>query len=214
MRANVESGAYRRATSGPLMLEAHPDPRASALTAALIGAVIPVEVHADLAPHQWTKLVVNLNNAISALSDAATSRLIVEPGYRRVVAAVVKEGLAVVRAAGLRTARFGGVPLAWMPRILGLPTPLVKLVTRRQLKVDPAARSSMWQDLAADRPTEVEYLNGEIVRVAERTGAAAPLNRRIVELIHAAEAAHAGSPRLSAADLWRALSSPAGPRSA
>ncbi len=201
----ADGGAYRRATSGPLMLEAHPDPRGSALAAALTRAGIPVEVHAELAAHQWTKLVVNLNNAISALSDAATGRLILEPGYRRIVRAVVSEGLAVVRAAGLATARFGGVPLRWMPRVLGLPTPLVKLVTRRQLKVDPAARSSMWQDLTAGRPTEVEYLNGEIVRVAERAGVAAPLNHRIVELIHAAEAAHAGSPRLSAADLWRAM---------
>ena len=92
-----------------------------------------------------------------------------------------------------------------MPRILGLPTPLVKLITRRQLKVDPAARSSMWQDLAADRTTEVEYLNGEIVRLADKTGGDAPLNRRIVELIHAAEAAHAGSPKLSAAELWSRL---------
>lgn len=198
-------GAYRRATSGPLMLQAHPDPRAPALTSALVDAGVPVEVHADLEPHQWTKLLVNLNNAVSALSDAATGRLIVEPGYRRIVAALVREGLAVVRAAGVRPARWNGVPLAWMPRILGLPTPLVKLVTRRQLRVDPAARSSMWQDLAGDRPTEVDYLNGEIVRVAERAGVAAPLNRRIVELVHAAEAAHAGSPKLAAADLWRAL---------
>ena len=194
----------RRATSGPLIIERAP----AALVEALEVGGIEVIQRDDLGPEQWTKLLVNLNTAVSALSDVSTGTLLLSPGYRRVIAALVEEGLAVVRAAGVRPARWNGVPLAWMPRILGLPTPLVKLVTRRQLRVDPAARSSMWQDLTGDRPTEVDYLNGEIVRVAEGAGAAAPLNRRIVELVHAAEAAHAGSPKLAAADLWRALHAP------
>ena len=95
-----------------------------------------------------------------------------------------------------------------MPKVLRLPTALVRLVTRSQLKVDPAARSSMWQDLDARRSTEVDFLNGEIVRVAQATGQAAPLNQRIVELIRAAEAAGQGSPKLAADELWSRLTSP------
>lgn len=196
---------YRRATSGPLVLERSREPRMVRLVAALRAAGVPVDEEAELAPHQWTKLLVNLNNAISALSDAPTARLLLEPGYRRVIAAVVDEGVRVVRAAGVRLARWNGVPVGVMPRILRLPTPLVKLITRRQLAVDPAARSSMWQDLAAGRPTEVDYLNGEIVRLAGQHGVPAPLNARVVELIHAAEAAGRGSPALAADALWAAL---------
>lgn len=198
-------GGFRRTTSGPLAIEALDQPRPRALGQALRAAGIPVEEHAALAPHQWTKLVVNLNNAVSALTDVATSRLLLEPGYRRIVAAVVAEGLAVLRAAKLRPAPWNRVPIGLMPTILRLPTPLVRLVTRAQLKVDPAARSSMWQDLAAGRPTEVDYLNGEIVRLAEQAGIDAPINRRIVELIRAAERAQAGSPRLTADALWTTL---------
>ncbi|HVV84052.1 MAG TPA: 2-dehydropantoate 2-reductase [Kofleriaceae bacterium] len=198
-------GVYRRTTSGPLLLETTPDARFRRLVTALRAGGIPVEEHDHLLPHQWTKLLVNLNNAVSALTDVPTGRLLLEPAYRRSVAAVVGEGVRVARAAGLPLARWNGVPVAWMPRLLGLPTPIVKLITRRQLKVDPAARSSMWQDLAADRPTEIEYLNGEIVRLSDKHGVPAPVNRRIVELVHAAEAAHAGSPRLSADDLWHRL---------
>ena len=84
-------------------------------------------------------------------------------------------------------------------------TPLVRLVTRAQMKVDPEARSSMWQDLDRGRPTEVEYLNGEIVRIAERVGRAAPLNRRMVELVHDAERDGPGSPNLDAVTLWSRL---------
>jgi len=202
-------GRFHRGTSGPLALERPTGPAAARRIAALRAAGLPLEEHADLAPHQWTKLLVNLNNAVSALSGAPTREILLSPGYRRVVAALVGEALTVLRAAGVRPARLRGVPVGWMPRVLRLPTPLVRLITRAQMKVDPEARSSMWEDLSRGRPTEVDHLNGEIVRLARRAGVEAPLNQRIVELVRAAEAAVAGSPGLTADALWDRLRSPA-----
>lgn len=201
-------GTYRRATSGPLIIEtpAHPEQsRGAALNAAFRAGGIPVEEHADVAPEQWTKLMVNLNNAISALSDASTPALLLDPGYRRVIAAVVEEGVRVVRGSGVKLAPWNGLPIGWMPKALRLPTAIVKVLIRKQLKMDPSSRSSMWQDLDARRSTEVDFLNGEIVRVAEASGAKAPFNQRIVELIREAEAKSAGSPKLSPEELWRQL---------
>ena len=191
-------GVFHRGMDGPIALEASSDPRAGELAAALRRAGLPVETPRDIAPDQWTKLLVNLNNAVSALSGAPTQRLLRDAGYRRLVAAVIDEGLGVLRAAGIRPAKLRGVPVEWMPRILRMPTPIVRLVTRAQTRVDPEARSSMWEDLEKRRPTEVDYLNGEIVALAERSSTAAPLNRRIVELVRAAERAERGSPNLSA----------------
>ena len=153
----------------------------------------------------WAKLMLNLNNAVSALSGAPTVELLRAPGFRRLVAAVIEEALAVLKVAGIAPAALRGVPIGWMPTVLRLPTWLVRIVTRAQMKVDPEARSSMWEDLERGRLTEVEQLNGEIVALASRLGVDAPLNRRIVERIHAAEAAGAGSPRLDAEALWAAL---------
>jgi len=196
---NVRSrgdGVFHRGTSGPVMLDRVP--AAEPLAQALEHAGIAVELRRDLMRHQWTKLLVNLNNAVSALSDAPTRQLLLSPGYRRVIAAITREALAVMRRAGIRPAALRGVPVRWMPFVLRLPTVIVRLVTRSQMKVDPDARSSMWEDLARGRPTEVDFLNGEIVRLGD-----APLNRRIVELVHAAEG-H-GSPALAADALWSAL---------
>ena len=191
-------GVFHRGMDGPIALEASSDPRGRELAAALRRAGLPVEEPADIAPDQWTKLMVNVNNAVSALSGVPTQRLLREAGYRRIVAAVIEEGLAVLRAAGIRPAKLRGVPVEWMPRVLRMPTPIVRLVTRAQARVDPEARSSMWEDLEKRRPTEVDFLNGEIVALAERTGANAPLNSRIVELVREAERAESGSPSLSA----------------
>lgn len=202
-------GRFHRTTSGALMLEACAAPAAARLGDALRGAGLDVAVEAALAPHQWTKLLINLNNAVSALSGAPTRAILLSPGYRRVVAAVAREALDVLHAAGIRPAPMRGVPVRWMPTVLGLPTPLVRLVTRAQMKVDPEARSSMWEDLTRRRPTEVDYLNGEIVQLAARHGRRAPLNARVVALVHAAEAAAAGSPGLDAATLWALVTAPA-----
>ena len=198
-------GAFRQATSGLLMMDRSRLEKPAALAEALTRARFDLQQHADLRPHQWAKLLMNLNNAVSALSDAPTREILLSAGYRRVLAALIEEGLTVLRAAGIRPARLGAIPVGLFPHVLRLPSGLVQLVARAQLKIDPEARSSMWEDLARGRLTEVDYLNGEIVRLAESCGAKAPLNRRVVELVHQVEREGKGSPRLGAEALLAAL---------
>jgi 2-dehydropantoate 2-reductase len=136
-----------------------------------------------------------------------TTTLVFDAGYRAIVRAVVVEALGVLDAAGVRTARLGPLPVGWFPFVLALPTALLRLALRAQLEIDPDARSSMWEDLVRGRLTEVDYLNGEIVRLAASCGASAPLNERIVTIMHDVERQAKGSPKLSAEELWRRLSS-------
>ena len=68
------------------------------------------------------------------------------------------------------------------------PTWLFRLLANKMLAIDPLARSSMWEDLEAGRITEVDWLNGEIVRLAEKMGHHAPVNARLIALIREAEA--------------------------
>ena len=202
-------GTFRRATSGPLVIEKLEDGRSDArldiLASALSAAGFELELVADIRPLQWSKLVMNLNNAVGALSDRPTPDLLFIEGYRRILRAIMTEAIAVLRAAKEPTARLGPLPIGLFPLILRLPTPVLRLVATAQVKIDPEARSSMWEDLTRGRPTEVDYLNGEIVRLAESCGAKAPLNARIVDIIHEAEKRAAGSPKLEAGALWSAL---------
>ena len=65
------------------------------------------------------------------------------------------------------------------------------------MKIDPEARSSMWEDLKHGRRTEIDYLQGVITEIAERRHLEVPLSRRIVELIRQAERDAKGSPGLT-----------------
>jgi 2-dehydropantoate 2-reductase len=78
-----------------------------------------------------------------------------------------------------------------------LPDALFQVVLGRTMKIDPEARSSMWEDLQRGRRTEIDYLQGVITEIAERRGLKAPLSRRIVELIRQAEREAKGSPGLT-----------------
>lgn len=199
------AGVFHRAIDGALKLGRVTEGAWPAAVAALRGAGLDVREYADLAPEQWSKLVINLNNAVSALSGAPSRDLLRRAGYRRIVAAIIEEAVRVLRLARIPTAPLRGLPVRIMPAVLRLPDPIVKIVTRAQMKIDPAARSSMWEDLARRRATEVDFLNGEIVRLAEAHSGYAPLNRRITSLVHAAERAGAGSPNLAAEVLWARL---------
>ena len=105
--------------------------------------------------------------------------------------------VALMPAAGIRPARIEGVRPAMLPVILRLPDWLFRLVARRMLSIDPEARSSMWEDFIHRRPTEIDQLQGTVVRLAAKTGRTAPLAARVVALVREAEAWQAGSPGLA-----------------
>ena len=71
------------------------------------------------------------------------------------------------------------------------------VVLGRTMKIDPEARSSMWEDLQRGRRTEIDYLQGVIIEIADRHGLQVPLSRRIVALIRNAESGGKGSPGLT-----------------
>lgn len=200
-----EGAVFQQTTTGPLVVEGEEGSGDVRWIAALRAAGLEVKVVQPIGPEQWTKLVVNLNNAISALSGVPTPMMLLSSKYRRAMTLLLDEALAVLDVAGIETAKFRGVPLRVMSRILKLPTPIVRLVLRAQLKVDPESRASMYQDLERGRKTEVDVLNGEILRLAETCGVEAPFNRRIMTLVHEAEEAGKGCPDLDADALLAAL---------
>lgn len=201
-------GVFKRTTTGPLTIEANDDARVSDLESLLKKAGFEVGLTNDIRAHQWAKLVSNVNNAIGALTDVPTMQVLFDSRYRRIARALIAETIRVMDRAGVHPAKMGPIPVRYFPILLGLPTPILRVAMRAQLKVDPEARSSMWQDLSLGRLTEVDELNGEIVKLAESHDADAPLNRRIVELVHEVEQRRNGSPKMSADSLWSAIHEP------
>jgi 2-dehydropantoate 2-reductase len=186
-------GRFHRATSGDIVIER--DGAGTGLMLSVPG--LAMRPTADIVGVQWGKLLVNLNNAINALSDLPLRQQLAQRSWRMLFADQIAEGLAAIRAEGIRPVSSTPVPSSWTPHLLRMPDTVFGLVLGRTMKIDPQARSSMWEDLQRGRRTEIDYLQGVITEIADRRQLEVPLSRRIVALIKRAEAAGLGSPRLT-----------------
>lgn len=196
-------GQFHHGSSGQLAIE--DQPATAALTAVFARAGLPLAVHADIRAVQWSKLLLNLNNAINALSGQTLREELSQRDFRRCLAAAQAEALALLAAAGIPLAQLTKVRPQWLPSLLRLPDFLFRRLARQMVAIDPLARSSTWEDLEAGRHTEVDYINGEVVALAATLGRQAPVNARLVQLIRAAEAG--GRRDWQAAELYRAVTS-------
>jgi 2-dehydropantoate 2-reductase len=194
-------GSYHRASGGALRID--DDPAATPLLDACRAGGLPIEPRRDMLAVQWAKLVMNLNNAINALSGQPLAAELADRGFRRCLAAAQREALGLLALAKQDVAKLTAIPPRWMPRLLEVPDRVFKLLAARVVAIDPHARSSMWDDFEAKRPTEIDYLQGEVVTLAERLGQPAPINRTLVRLVREAEAG--GKRDFTAGELRAAL---------
>lgn len=186
-----------RATDGDILIDA----KFAELAAELAQEGLPVKPHADMKGVLWSKLLMNLNNALVALSDLPLAQELGNRDWRRILARQIDEALAVLDAADIKPAKLAVSP-ALLPAILRLPDWLFGIVAGRMLAVDPNARASMWEDLVRGRRTEIDEFQGAIIRLSAMTsGLPTPMLRRVVDAVRSAEEAGAGSPKLKPSDL-------------
>lgn len=188
-------GHFHCGTQGNLACQSHE--RAIALQTLALQANLGFELKTDMLSMMWGKLLLNLNNPVNALSGLPLKQQLETRGYRRIYAQCLKEGLQVLKAANITPGQVAAVPISVIPYILGLPDWLFKRVAQKMLAMDPAARSSMWEDLQNNRPVEVDYISGEITAIGKRVNIATPMNERLIRLVKHAQETGLGSPNLS-----------------
>lgn len=150
-------------------------------------AGLPLVQYDNFSEVQWGKLILNLNNAVNALSDLPLKQELSQHAYRKCLALLIDETLGVLKKANIKPAKVSKVSPALLPTVLRLPNVIFTRLAASMLKMDAQARSSMWEDLQRHRPTEVNELNGAVLELAKSCGLGAPRNACVVELIQQAE---------------------------
>lgn len=149
---------------GELVIE--PSDRSAVVAQALAAAGVPTEVSANVRGALWAKLIINCAyNAVSAIAQRPYGENVASAGIPEVMADVVDECLAVARAEGVQ-----------------LPGDMHEAV-RRLAATMPTQSSSTAQDLARGRPTEIDHLNGLVVRRGAAHGIPTPANRVLWALV-------------------------------
>ncbi len=137
----------------------------------LKAAGIPITISDHVRDVLWTKLITNcVVNPLSALADLSYQPLMQIEGMQAVVKGVIAECCAVAKALGV------SVPANIEEIVLSIP------------KTMPHQKSSTAQDLKRGKPTEIDYLNGYVVRQGAKLGIPTPMNQTLHALVKAREA--------------------------
>ena len=130
--------------------------------AAILRDAFPTEISSNIRGEHWLKLIVNLNNALPALTNFTLREVYHDAFLRKLAVRAMREGLQVmganIKLGSLRDMR---VMLAWMMRLLPLSLAgrLAAIAVSQKVSHWPFLGSTL-QSLRRRRPTEIDYLNG------------------------------------------------------
>jgi 2-dehydropantoate 2-reductase len=156
----------------------------------LLNKAIGTDISEDIYAAHWTKLIWNLQTGVPAITGLSYQDSYQYPKVRDLTITLLKEGLEVIRAAGIKTANVPGFPMDPIETMaresLPIASSLLKKIAESLGKV-PVLGSTL-QSIKRGTSTEVDYLNGEIVKLGKKVGVPTRVNALIVELVHQVEA--------------------------
>ena len=178
-------GAVYCVDRGPLVLGPnHNGYTISKETKKVLDLALPVQYVSStkrLEEAVWSKIVLNLSSSVTSLLDVKTIRDENFGSYKDWFLEIINEGIRILRKAGYKEYPFNNVPgwkvFDYLPL---LPNPIGKTLLKKNLK--KLNKSSMQQDLEAGRSTELESINGELVKLADEIGEPAPFNKELLDI--------------------------------
>jgi 2-dehydropantoate 2-reductase len=157
--------------------------------AELLSPPISITVVDDFAGAQWSKLVVNQVNALPAITGLSAQQTIADPRLRRTLVASMQETVRIALASGVHFASVSGLSHGMLRLFARAPFALAQLVPRlmaRRMGAVPNPGSTL-QSIRRGQLSEIDYLNGAVVAAAVALGREAPINARLVALVHEVE---------------------------
>jgi 2-dehydropantoate 2-reductase len=147
-------------------------PRATRIAATLTRAGLETTVSANIVGTMWDKLQINVaTGALSGITRLPYGGLYGVPEVKATALAAVGEAIAVAKALGV-TLTNEDPEAAWNLAAAGLP---------------PEFKASILQSIEKGLPTEIDYINGSVVRGGERAGVPTPVNRTLVACVKGIE---------------------------
>ena len=148
-----------------------------------------VVISDDILGMKYLKLFVNFNNCLPALIGKSMQETFADMDFCRLSVLLLKEGVEIVQKANINMVSLPQFPVE---RILGLSAMPVEQAagimnkTLTNLSKEPLY-GSILQSIMRNKASEIDYINGEVVFLAKNTGTSAPLNRKVVDLVHQVE---------------------------
>jgi len=159
----------------------------------ILNEAIKTEIRDNIHGAHWTKLLMNImGNSPGAMTGLSLGEWGQHSGVRRIILLMLREALYVVEKAGIKLESLPGSPVLALKTIVKSPLPIASAIfgsmTRSRRNADTIP--SMLQSILRGKPTEIDYLNGEIVKLGQKMGISTPYNSKVVELVREVEKTH------------------------
>lgn len=155
----------------------------------VLNKIFPTILTENILGMKYLKLFVNANNCIPAILGVSMQEAFSDIEVSRVSIAIWREGLDIVSRLGIKLASLPDFPLE---RLTGLTSMPINEAARiysgimANLSKEPLF-GSILQSIKRGKPSEIDYINGEFMRLARDKGLTAPLNKKLVKMVHEVE---------------------------
>ncbi|KAL0483884.1 hypothetical protein AKO1_004568 [Acrasis kona] len=158
------TGVYKQSSKGNIIIEQ--DEQSEILSNIMNNSGVPTLLSTQIEKVQNGKMLFNLNNAICALSGVPLSKELSQYGYRRLLSHCMSETLSVYYARGMEAAPVFKLPNHLVPWALCAPDWIFSYIAAGMAGPTEKATSSMYEDVSNNRLTEIEYLQGAVLKLA------------------------------------------------
>ncbi len=158
-----------------------------------LGQAFPVILSEDMKGMKYLKIFVNANNCIPAILGVSMQEAFSDIEISRISVAIWKEGMNIVQKAGINLVSlpdFGVEKITKLTSLPGIEAAKIFSMIMVNLSKEPLY-GSILQSIKRKRSSEIDYINGEFVRLAESCGIEAPLNKKLTEMVHVVERSNA-----------------------
>ena len=156
---------------------------------ALLDKAFPTVLSEDILGMKYLKIFVNANNCIPAIMGVSMQEAFLDPEISRISISIWKEGFDIISKAGIKLSSLPGFPLENLTKLIFMPSQEAAKVfsgIMTRLSRDPLF-GSILQSIKRNRPSEIDYINGEFVSIAKDHGLSSALNSKLVGMVHEVE---------------------------
>ena len=158
----------------------------------VIDKAFPAIISQDMQGMKYLKIFVNANNCLPAILGKSMQEVFRDLTVSRISIAIWKEAFEVFDKTGIGLVSLPGFPVERLTKFTSMPSAHAAEIfseMMRNLSKDPLY-GSILQSIMRGKLSEIDYINGEFVRLAEENNMQAPLNKILVDMVHQVEANH------------------------
>lgn len=155
----------------------------------ILNNIFPTLVAENIRGMKYLKIFVNANNCIAAILGKSMQEAFADIDISRISIAIWQEGLNIVSRSGITLVSLPDFPLERLTKLTSIPIEEAAKIfsgIMTNLSKEPLY-GSILQSIKRGRASEIDYINGEFLRLAKDNKLDAPLNKKLVKMVHEVE---------------------------